>query len=60
MFLDEVCAHPQRKTRLQSLKELREAIIEGAVLRVRPKIMTALAIIWGCCPSCGPNEPAPR
>ena len=44
MFLDDACARRQRENRLQSLTDLRDAIIEGAVLRVRPKIMTALAI----------------
>jgi Cu(I)/Ag(I) efflux system membrane protein CusA/SilA len=50
MFLDDACARRQRENRLQSLTDLREAIIEGAVLRVRPKIMTASAIILGLLP----------
>ena len=50
MFLDDACARRQRENRLQSLADLREAIIEGAVLRVRPKIMTASAIILGLLP----------
>ncbi len=50
MFLDEACARRQRENRLHSLADLREAIIEGAVLRVRPKIMTASAIILGLLP----------
>ena len=50
MFLDDACARRQRENRLQSLHDLREAIIEGAVLRIRPKIMTASAIILGLLP----------
>jgi len=50
MFLDEACARRQRENRLQSLRDLREAIIEGAVLRARPKLMTASAILLGLLP----------
>ncbi|MEX2492393.1 MAG: CusA/CzcA family heavy metal efflux RND transporter, partial [Nitrospirales bacterium] len=50
IFLDEACARRQRENRLQTLKDLREAILEGAVLRVRPKIMTASAIMLGLLP----------
>ncbi len=50
IFLDEACARRQRENRLQSLKDLREAVIEGAALRVRPKIMTASAIFLGLLP----------
>ena len=50
MFLDEACVRRQRENRLHSLADLRDAIIEGAVLRVRPKIMTASAIILGLLP----------
>ena len=50
IFLDEACARRQRENRLQSLDDLREAIIEGAALRVRPKIMTASAIMLGLLP----------
>ena len=50
MFLDEACARRQQENRLQSLIDLRDAVIEGAVLRVRPKIMTASAIFLGLLP----------
>lgn len=50
IFLDEACARRQQENRLQSLKDLRVAIIEGAALRVRPKIMTASAIFLGLLP----------
>ncbi len=35
---------------MQNLKDLREAISEGAVKRVRPKMMTVMAIIMGLLP----------
>lgn len=50
IFLDDACTRRQQANRLQSLGDLREAIIEGAVIRVRPKIMTASAIILGLMP----------
>jgi Cu(I)/Ag(I) efflux system membrane protein CusA/SilA len=50
MFLDEACARWQKENRLHSLTDLRDAVIEGAVLRVRPKIMTASAIFLGLLP----------
>jgi Cu(I)/Ag(I) efflux system membrane protein CusA/SilA len=50
IFLDEACARRQRENRLQYFNDLRDAIIEGAVLRVRPKIMTASAIMLGLLP----------
>ncbi len=50
MFLDEACARRQKENRLQSLSDLRDAVVEGAVLRVRPKIMTASAIFLGLLP----------
>ena len=50
MFLDEACARWQRENRLHSIADLRDAVIEGSVLRVRPKIMTASAIFLGLLP----------
>ena len=50
IFLDEACARWQKENRLHSLTDLRDAVIEGAVLRVRPKIMTASAIFLGLLP----------
>jgi Cu(I)/Ag(I) efflux system membrane protein CusA/SilA len=35
---------------MRSLKDLQEAISEGAVKRVRPKMMTVMAIIMGLLP----------
>jgi len=50
IFLDEAYDRWEREGRLRSLADLRDAIIEGAVQRVRPKIMTASAILFGLLP----------
>ncbi|WP_447974476.1 efflux RND transporter permease subunit [Nitrospira sp. Kam-Ns4a] len=50
LFLDEAYERWQQEGRLRSPADLREAIIEGAVQRVRPKMMTASAILIGLLP----------
>jgi Cu(I)/Ag(I) efflux system membrane protein CusA/SilA len=50
IFLDEAYERWQREGRLQSMSDLRSAIIEGAAQRVRPKMMTASAILIGLLP----------
>ncbi|HXF05489.1 MAG TPA: CusA/CzcA family heavy metal efflux RND transporter [Blastocatellia bacterium] len=50
IFLDEAYERWQREGHLRSMSDLREAIIEGAVQRVRPKMMTASAILIGLLP----------
>jgi Cu/Ag efflux pump CusA len=40
--------------------DLYGAIMEGAVERVRPKMMTVVAIMVACCRPCGAPGPAPR
>ena len=50
IFLDEAYERWEREGRLRSLADLKEAIIEGAVQRVRPKIMTSSAILIGLLP----------
>ena len=50
IFLDEACERRQQEGRLHSPAQLHEAIIEGAVQRVRPKVMTASAILIGLLP----------
>jgi copper/silver efflux system protein len=50
IFLDEAYDRWEREGRLHSLADLRDAIIEGAVQRVRPKMMTASAILFGLLP----------
>jgi Cu(I)/Ag(I) efflux system membrane protein CusA/SilA len=50
VYLDEVYERRVREGSLTSIKDLSEAIIEGAVQRVRPKMMTVAAIIAGLLP----------
>ena len=50
LFLDEAYDRWEREGRLRSPADLRAAIIEGAVQRVRPKMMTASAILFGLLP----------
>ena len=55
--------HRKEKGRLLSPKELQTAVIEGSVLRVRPKLMTVLTdfiallpILWATTPGAGPMK----
>jgi Cu(I)/Ag(I) efflux system membrane protein CusA/SilA len=50
LFLDLSYAEAKREGRLQSLAELKEAVIHGAVKRVRPKMMTVTAAMTGLMP----------
>ena len=50
VYLDEVFEKRVREGSMTSMKDLSEAIIEGAVQRVRPKMMTVTAIIAGLLP----------
>ncbi|MCX5908382.1 MAG: efflux RND transporter permease subunit, partial [Deltaproteobacteria bacterium] len=50
LYLDHAYEKGKNQGRMRSLKELREAISEGAVKRVRPKMMTVMAIIMGLLP----------
>jgi Cu(I)/Ag(I) efflux system membrane protein CusA/SilA len=50
VYLDEVYERKFREGLMSTLKDLHEAIIEGAVQRVRPKMMTVAAIIAGLLP----------
>ena len=50
IFLEEAVARYKREGRLNTRQDLEEAIFEGAVLRVRPKIMTVTAIMAGLLP----------
>jgi len=50
IYLDQALALRQREGRLDTLDALRLAIIEGAVLRVRPKAMTVAVILAGLLP----------
>lgn len=46
IYLEEAMAHVKERT----AKNVQEAIFEGAVLRVRPKLMTVFAILGGLLP----------
>ena len=50
LYLDVAYARHKREGKLNSLKELEAAVMEGAVQRVRPKMMTVLAILMGLLP----------
>ncbi len=50
IYLDEAFYRRQREGRLSTRGELRDAVLEGAVLRVRPVVMTVSAIIFGLVP----------
>jgi copper/silver efflux system protein len=50
LFLDLSYDQAKRENRLGSLAELKDAIIHGAVKRVRPKMMTVTAAMMGLMP----------
>jgi Cu(I)/Ag(I) efflux system membrane protein CusA/SilA len=50
IFLEEAVARYKREGRLNTRRDLEAAIFEGAVLRVRPKMMTVTAIMAGLLP----------
>ena len=49
-YLDEVYHRRKREGRMKTLTDLYDGIIEGAVLRVRPKLMTVATTIIGLTP----------
>jgi copper/silver efflux system protein len=50
LYLDTAYDKWRSQGRLRSLKDLQECIREGAVKRIRPKMMTVMAIIMGLLP----------
>ena len=50
VYLDEAYERRVREGRMTTVHDLREAIMEGAVQRVRPKMMTVAAIMGGLLP----------
>ncbi|MDP1542313.1 MAG: efflux RND transporter permease subunit [Polycyclovorans sp.] len=50
IYLDHAIRERRERGQLQTEADLREALIEGAVLRVRPKAMTVAVIIAGLVP----------
>ena len=50
LYLDLAYAEAKREGRLRSLADLREAVMEGAVRRLRPKFMTMATMALGLVP----------
>jgi Cu(I)/Ag(I) efflux system membrane protein CusA/SilA len=50
VYLDEAFHRYQREGRMNNLHDLFEAITDGAVQRVRPKVMTVMCILMGLLP----------
>ncbi len=50
LYLDQAWEKFRAAGRMRSLADLNEAVIEGAVQRIRPKIMTVCAILFGLLP----------
>jgi Cu(I)/Ag(I) efflux system membrane protein CusA/SilA len=50
VYLDDAYNTRRAEGRLRTLDDLREAVVEGAVQRVRPKVMVVSAIIMGLLP----------
>jgi len=50
VYLDEVYERRLKEGKMTNAKDLYDAIIEGAVMRVRPKMMTVTAIMAGLLP----------
>jgi Cu(I)/Ag(I) efflux system membrane protein CusA/SilA len=49
-YLDEVYHRRKREGRLNTMSDLYDGIVEGAVLRVRPKLMTVATTVIGLLP----------
>lgn len=50
LYLDLAYEQMKRAGRMKSFADLREAVIHGAVKRIRPKMMTVMAILVGLLP----------
>jgi Cu(I)/Ag(I) efflux system membrane protein CusA/SilA len=50
IYLDQACDDRARRGALNSLPDLIEAVKEGAARRIRPKMMTMAAILFGLLP----------
>ncbi|EIT67768.1 MULTISPECIES: efflux RND transporter permease subunit [Hydrocarboniphaga] len=50
IYLDNAIGERQERGQMRTQADLREALIEGAVLRVRPKAMTVAVIVAGLVP----------
>ena len=50
LYLKLAYVRSQREGRLRSFEDLRKTIVEGAALRIRPKLMTVLTTMIGLSP----------
>ncbi|MGL4714100.1 MAG: efflux RND transporter permease subunit, partial [Shewanella sp.] len=50
VYLNNAIKHRQEKDNYHSINDLKEALIEGAVMRIRPKAMTVATIFFGLLP----------
>src|SRR5213082_2031380 len=50
LYLDHAWDKFKAEGRMNSMRDLHDAVVEGAVQRVRPKIMTVCAILFGLLP----------
>jgi Cu(I)/Ag(I) efflux system membrane protein CusA/SilA len=50
LYLDLSYERAKREGRLRNLSELRQAILDGAVMRLRPKLMTVMTMFIGLIP----------
>ena len=50
LYLDLAYEHMKREGRMHSFADLQEAVMHGAVRRIRPKMMTVMAILIGLLP----------
>jgi Cu(I)/Ag(I) efflux system membrane protein CusA/SilA len=50
LYLDHAWEKLRGESRMRNMRDLHDAVIEGAVDRVRPKIMTVCAILFGLLP----------
>ena len=59
LYLDLAYSQRRREGRLQTRADLREAIVEGAAKRLRPKLMTVATMIVGLVPVLWSTGPGP-
>src|SRR5207244_7311261 len=50
LYLDQAWEKFRAQGRMNNMRDLHDAVVEGAVQRVRPKIMTVCAILFGLLP----------
>src|SRR5438132_5611228 len=50
LYLDTAWEKFRAEGRMNNMRDLHDAVVEGAVQRVRPKIMTVSAILFGLLP----------